>query len=292
MQCPQCGEELDDNKQCAKCGDKRAEQEYLVCPICGENSRKSSIYCDNCHWLLMPETCPVCGCVYPLEDVFCRNCGASFYAAVPPHLSFFSAQELLTGTYVTFGHYNMDFGPDPIEWQVLENGGKTALLISKYGLDCQPFRDDFLKSSWRDCYLREWLNGTFFEKAFNSAEQAQIALSRIYTGDNAEYGVKGCGETRDKVFCLSIEEAKQYFRCDADRACKPTYYAVNNEAYIEDHEECIGYGFGNCYYWLRSPGGHDDFAAFVDIDGEIMSYGIYGDDYDVTVRPALRVKLP
>ena len=43
---------------------------------------------------------------------------------------------------ITVGHYEQDADPsngaEPIEWIVLENSGKTAMLISKYGLDAKP----------------------------------------------------------------------------------------------------------------------------------------------------------
>jgi hypothetical protein len=164
----------------------------------------------------------------------------------------------------------------------LENDGNTALLISKYGLDCQKFHHNWVDIGWRDCDLREWLNSDFLSCAFNNDEQSQIAESVIFTGSNLEYGIKGCGVTRDKVFCLSIEEAKKYFASNSAIKCQPTSYTVSR-----DEWKCYA---GNCNFWLRSPGHIASYAARVYYNGAVDWSGDSVDDIDV-VRPAMRVKV-
>ena len=71
---------------------------------------------------------------------------------------------LAVGEYISFGHYPQTAsGTDdmPIEWIVLEADGDSALLLSRYALDCQPFntKQDFV--TWETCTLRKWLNSDF-----------------------------------------------------------------------------------------------------------------------------------
>lgn len=177
------------------------------------------------------------------------------------------------GSYVTFGRYPQGEGenpaPEPIEWLVLANDGKTALLLSKYGLDCQPFHHEFKETNWRDCDLRKWLNNDFLNSAFSDQEQQRIAESVIYE-IKPVYG-KGCGKTRDKLFCLSIYEAYKYFgkvkhyrnslrdlfddavSGNRERACKPTAYAMSKGAALgkdmsQDAGEDPEWWFDNCDY--------------------------------------------
>ncbi len=191
--------------------------------------------------------------------------------------------EARVGSYVKLGRYPQNNGNtfEPIEWQVLENDGKTALVVSRYGLDCKQF--DSSRNNWRDCDLRKWLNGEFLQTAFSAEEQGQIALSKIYTVNNPNFGTSGCGETEDKVFCLSIDEANKYFASDNARKCQPTSYAVSRNA----GKSSDGY----CLFWLRSPGLVAYSAAYVDDDGAVSCSGdgVYNDFF--AVRPALRIIL-
>lgn len=218
------------------------------------------------------------------------------------------------GTYAVFGKYPQqnDGAPLPIEWLVLENNGETALLLSKYGLDCRPFHNRTASVSWRDSDLRSWLNGDFLNTAFSAKEREHIAESVINTGDSPN-GTKGCGETRDKVFCLSMEEAVQYFGGEAEnkgdldempnraRACEATEYAqkegVWSGARMSEGEE-YQWWFDNCNYWLRSPGSDSACIQFVGVKGSIFTPGVLvnnkysaPDRGTTAVRPALRIKL-
>ncbi len=47
----------------------------------------------------------------------------------------------------------------------------------------------------------------------------------------------------------------------------------------------------NCWWWLRSPGIYQDYAACVNIDGSVDCIGNYVNDDDGYVRPALEIDL-
>ena len=70
----------------------------------------------------------------------------------------------------------------------------------------------------------------------------------------------------------------------APTACKPTEQAKKNGAYVDSSSE-------NCWWWLRSPGYDQGFAAIVDYGGS-FSYGGDGvGDDSGCVRPALWINL-
>lgn len=227
-------------------------------------------------------------------------------------------QDYSKGKTVLWGRYPQKSERlEPIEWLVLDNDGRQALLISKFGLDCKPFNNVQKGKAWRDSDLRAWLNGDFLNKAFTARELKRIVESEIDTLGNPEFGTAGCGKTKDRIFCLSIDEANKYFGSDIEeeskalgkikvnhsRACLPTALAVRRGAktvsankelrdalgIISDQHE---WWFDNCVFWLRSPGHDANYPARVDDIGTVCSRGLsqYGESY--AVRPALWVKLP
>ena len=158
---------------------------------------------------------------------------------------------------------------------------KEVLLISRYALDCKQYYHGYTSTSitWENCDLRKWLNGDFIKSAFSEEEAERILVSDIKNGDNPQHHTKGGNNTKDRVFCLSISEAKQYFGNDESRKCKTTAYARQQGAYVSN--DC-------CYWWLRSPGDHQYYATIVGADGALDLYGHDVDDDDA-VRPALRI---
>ena len=147
------------------------------------------------------------------------------------------------GNYVTFGEYPQTAsGEDmtPIEWLVLARDGNKALLISRYGLDAQPYNTDHTSVTWETCTLRTWLNVTFYNKAFSSDEQAAILTTSVDNGKNQGYSkwsTSGGNNTEDKVFLLSYAEANKYFGVTYDSISNtksrvaPTAYAIAQGAW-------------------------------------------------------------
>lgn len=212
------------------------------------------------------------------------------------------------GDTMYFGTYEQDNntsnGKEKIEWIVLDKNGSSVLLISKYGLDYLPYNMTYSENKWENCTLRTWLNNTFLNTAFTTAEKGKISTTNVINEDNPEYGTEGGNNTNDKVFLLSISEACNYFKNDNDengrlygysveRGCKPTQYVIAQGAsqyqWKSEYTEKLKKFDGNSLWWLRSPG-YNTFVAYVDELGEVALSGTYILAASV-VRPALWINL-
>ena len=192
----------------------------------------------------------------------------------------------VVGNTVSFGRYEQDAdkqnGPEPIEWIVLKQEDNTFLLVSKSGLDSQVYHRSEIKKTWETCYLRGWLNDEFMNSAFNSEEQQALVDATITNRWNKLHSTNAGNDTTDKVFLLSVDEAKELFDNDRERRTTPTKYAI---------EKGAGYNPENCWYWLRSPGWRETHAARVTAEGTIDYHGYNADAKHVSVRPAIYIDI-
>ena len=197
------------------------------------------------------------------------------------------------GSVIKFGTYEQDNdnsnGAEDIEWQVLDIKDNKALVISRYALDCQQYNTSYTDVTWETCSLRLWLNSNFLDTAFSEKEQAIISDSTVYAQVNPKHSTDPGNDTTDKVFLLSIEEAYEYFSLNEERICVPTAHAVANGAYISDRSS--GRDIAGCWWWLRSPGHYQTYAAYVYISGFVYEngYDVSGGNY--AVRPAIWIDL-
>ena len=209
-----------------------------------------------------------------------------------------------TGKCIVFGHYpQTKDGKDntPIEWLILERDGLNALVVSKYGLDAQPYNISCTDVTWEKCTLRTWLNDTFYNKAFSADEQAAILTTNVDNSKSQCYSgwnTSGGNNTQDKVFLLSYAEANKYFGVEywqnngaTDKVksrVAPTAYAIAQGAGKNSSYKTVD-GIDAGWWWLRSPGPYPDRAAYVLTDGSLHYSGVRGDSG--SVRPALWVNI-
>ncbi|MBR6172183.1 MAG: N-acetylmuramoyl-L-alanine amidase family protein [Eubacterium sp.] len=222
------------------------------------------------------------------------------------------------GDYITFGHYeqdnNLKNGKETIEWQVLDRKQDGSLLVlSKYALDCRQYNERQKSVTWETCTLRTWLNSTFLNTAFTSDEITMIPETTVKNDNNQHSRARGGNDTTDQVFLLSLDEAKKYIENDdteegqkygisSARACKPTAYAVAQGAWFLDSDdaaldEYFSRYYGNCFWWLRSPGNDQDLASCTGFDGYLYGSGYVAEQGDFrvsvnyfAVRPAMWIK--
>ena len=189
------------------------------------------------------------------------------------------------GKIVQFGRYPQTTeGNDDtvVEWQVLDRDGRNALLISRYGLDVQPYTRPSAQITWEQCTLRIWLNDTFANRAFSQEEQQAILMTTVANGsDEGYWKTDGGNDTQDKIFLLSYRQAEQYFDVTIDND-------ENMKSRMQPTDYALAHGAGKLGWWLRSQGPERDTAARV--------YSVGALDYDFTgveecVRPALWVNI-
>lgn len=211
------------------------------------------------------------------------------------------ADNLYFGTYQQSSDGNGGYNTDPIKWRVLSNSDGKLFLLSDQNLDVKPYNSSSTSITWEKSTIRSWLNGyaasennsgtdyssnNFIDAAFSSDEQVAIADTYVYNKNNPSYSTSGSENTTDQIFLLSIEEANNssYFPNGKDSR-KST-----NTAYVASYSGMLGAGEAD-YWWLRSPGEDDDYAAFVDDGGVVYNNGYIVVHTNTAVRPAFNLNL-
>ncbi len=180
---------------------------------------------------------------------------------------------------LTFGVW----GNEPIDWLVLKKEGNKAFVVTKYGIDAGPWNEKREDIPWEKCSLRQWLNRSFYYAAFAPDEKEKILTTHVDDPYNTDYDIEGGEEVDDKIFLLSIPEAKELFPDDDSRATCSTDFAKEHGAYTADND--------NCWWMLRTRGCHRDFCAYVSSRGVVNSYGMISNYRDFVIRPAMWVEL-
>lgn len=140
---------------------------------------------------------------------------ALYIVAINSYMSspFINGYIATAGRSVSFGSAEQDGdmtnGAEPIEWIVLQSDidNKRALLISKDILAYDIFGD--AGSSWKDCNIRSWLNGSFFDASFSDSEKEQIVTTLYSEALNQDSDIPAA-ETLDKISLLSLQEFETY----------------------------------------------------------------------------------
>lgn len=198
-----------------------------------------------------------------------------------------------------------------LKWRVLSVNGDDVYLLADKIIESKPYgakgwsdkngngkvEEDEL-GTWKDCYLRTWLNETFYNEAFTSEEQkAVIETENENEGEEKKSSlVCPAGEaTVDKIFLPSKSEmekveygmAKEFIGA-AKRITECTAYALNthNKAIEEEWDKIEIYR-----WWLRAPRGYRVFSKG-DMGWSAYWESIYvPTDFYSGVRPVLHIKL-
>jgi len=175
-------------------------------------------------------------------------------------------------------------GAEDIEWIVLTVDDGRALLLSKYILDVKKYNEVHTSVTWENSTLRAYLNGDFYNNAFNLDETDIIAEVLNKNPDNTSMNTKGGEDTLDRVFVLSIEEAEKYIAGKDFAAAKASAYVKALGVYLDDKG-----GTYNSYWWLRSSGIAQSNAAKIEFNGSISYNGAMVHYSKYGVRPAMWV---
>lgn len=200
------------------------------------------------------------------------------------------------------GWYNYE----PIKWRVLDPNNNKMFLVSDMVLDSQYYDKTYTSGIWEASTMRAWLNGldeynadNFKDTAFTNIEQKIILDTNVVNKDNTNVDppTPGGNNTVDKVFLLSVEEALSYGFSPvtepygaANRIAYPTAYAVNRGVYKHYHYSLPPEEIGMSNWFLRSPGGDDKSAAYVDLGGMVSTRGRQQvNTKSMGTRPALNI---
>ena len=163
------------------------------------------------------------------------------------------------------GYFTLEvywFKYEPIKWKILTTSGNSAFIMSDIALDSfsmQPDRkeenrdglyasynnstgvpDGTYANNWEYCFLRQWLNETFYNEVFNDLQKEIIKTVKLDNSARSSnpndypkyygYGEKAgknkfadqCKDTDDKIFLLSL------------RDITTTAYGFNKDVKAED----------------------------------------------------------
>ncbi len=200
---------------------------------------------------------------------------------------------------------------EPIEWRVLEKTDGEAFLMSNVILDSQQYywkhgvrsidgKYIVSPNNYKESDIRAWLNGTFYNQAFDELAQAIInetlvdnsaATTGYSSNENA------CENTSDKVFLLSYADVMNpSYGFNPDSGCddearrlKPTDYAQSQGAFVLRTADSIYYGNG--YWMLRSPSDYNSISVLEVIYSGDADFAAPVECTDRGVVPAIKIQL-
>ena len=213
----------------------------------------------------------------------------------------------------------------PVKWRILDiDEAGNALLLADKVIDIAEYNEGGKDVTWETSTLRSYLNGygpaknvcrkdyseekSFLYRAFTRSERDSIIAETVTNSDNPFHGTEAGGDTVDKVFCLSLDEATTYRYGFIKNETKPAisygdqkrYQVVSDPcrgSYCTEYVECKpGYIIlvlpgGKCYWHLRGPGESQRDSLVVSASGNIGLSGDSLNPFAYGIRPALRINL-
>lgn len=198
--------------------------------------------------------------------------------------------DILEGNKVMFGSYeqdgNLDNGPEPIEWVILEEdywkapkkGERWMLLVSTKALDSKVYHDKLEDGvTWGNCWLQSWLNDDFYNTAFNEEEKMKIAeCERMGTSENVSM------IDIDVLMMGNCDFSTGTINASSDFIVEPTQYAIDQGVVYADLTEdtYVNYNLADYNYvkenivgrrgawcWLRDCNSTNMTACGINQDG-------------------------
>lgn len=173
------------------------------------------------------------------------------------------------GETFSWGKYEQDEereGDEAIEWVVLEVEADRMLIISKFGLDAQPYNMSGEQATWDSSSIRTWLEEKFYYSAFSDEEKELILLTNNREADDEDARSYQGRDTSDHVFLLSVTEFNKYINrnplLDSNvKFCEPTPYADGDVEKIDTPQYC--------WWWLRTSANNGKSAYSINCAGTI-----------------------
>jgi Family of unknown function (DUF6273) len=199
------------------------------------------------------------------------------------------------GDKIIFGGY---------EWRILDIKQDNVLILTEEIIELRDYHNKPVDITWKDCELRKYLNGEFYDK-FSVIDRGKIIETTNVNPGNLWYGADGGEVTRDKIFILSIDDVVRTYFGDSSRLLD--YPGKNQRYWFQRKDENnikrrTVFFNSSWWWWVRTPGKNNRVAVYIHGDGNI---GIQGNgvskrntnvihklanDNRGGVRPALWIK--
>ncbi|MCL2422497.1 MAG: DUF6273 domain-containing protein [Micrococcales bacterium] len=157
-------------------------------------------------------------------------------------------------------------------WQVLGVADSSALLLADQVVCERPYNryhETRVAVTWERCDLRRWLNGEFCT-SLGGPLLSRVLTAKVPNEPNPVNGTFGSWSTKDRVFLLSISEAARYFTGKEPAAWQDyrgRFLDLGSRGTAKDERG------ERAWWWLRSPGGNPDHAAYVSGAGHLDAAG-------------------
>lgn len=190
-----------------------------------------------------------------------------------------------TGEDGKYSYYVMN----DITWRVVSEDKDKCVLMSEHAIDAVQFNDEYSDIDWNNSSLRNWLNKTFYDIAFNDEQKKNMLSMTTSSSRNPDYGLVSGGGVSDMVSIFSAEECSEGANgfagdrkaADKDRLCKPTEFASDRGVYTDTN--------GYCKWWLRTCGVNMALEMFTNTTGVFACDGYYVIGTDIGVRPVITI---
>lgn len=193
-------------------------------------------FCPNCGAMLVKNekglVCLYCNEVYQddtknEEEITNTNSQEESFGGILGSLLYDAKHYKRDGKKVTFGRWiqNLTYEETPIEWDIIAEKDGHALLLSRKVLDLADYdkNDEFANSmgtsikskNYKDSGIRQYLNGYFYDTAFNEYEKKIIPKARINNDKESvcnSANLNFCEKTEDYVYLLSTKEVNEILK--------------------------------------------------------------------------------
>ncbi|MGI6711000.1 MAG: DUF6273 domain-containing protein [Bacilli bacterium] len=146
--------------------------------------------------------------------------------------------------------------------------------------------------TWKNSYLRFWLNNDFYNASFSSSEKSGIVLTTVSNKGISypAYAANEGDDTQDYVYLLSYNDLirKRFgFKTKTDEA-DSNRIAYNTEFAIKTGVENSSTNQGK--YFSRSPGFTMQYLSGVFFDGKVSVTGFNNAYSTIGIRPVITIK--
>ena len=193
---------------------------------------------------------------------------------------------------------------EPIKWNIVTQDGNRALLICDLSIDCQSYNglsfENYNTGSmvfehngevgWCSNYklsdIRNWLNNTFYETAFDSIQKQLIEVTTVDNSPRStcptvipDFGFDpasndhACEDTEDRLFLISLQDITndaygfKGFRDEDELRMKGT----------TDYARCQGISSDPLtVWWTRSPSGEKNYGGVYVVTTSGTPNNLYG----------------